>query len=84
MHLSCYNYSVFADVDNCIIFITEVNVILKHRDKSNLNLLQLSEGQSGTSSSNSSDWETRSSAESSDDQGTPKLRNKGEMGKLLL
>ncbi|XP_047489226.1 uncharacterized protein LOC125039402 isoform X1 [Penaeus chinensis] len=42
--------------------------------------LQLSEGQSGTSSSNSSDWETRSSAESSDDQGTPKLRNKDLFG----
>ncbi|XP_071518248.1 uncharacterized protein hwt isoform X2 [Panulirus ornatus] len=38
--------------------------------------LQISEVRSGTSSSNSSDWDTRSSAESSDDQGTPKLRSK--------
>nr|XP_045592827.1 uncharacterized protein LOC123754447 [Procambarus clarkii] len=38
--------------------------------------LQILEVRSGTSSSNSSDWDTRSSAESSDDQGTPKFRNK--------
>ncbi|XP_042229731.1 uncharacterized protein LOC121871460 isoform X2 [Homarus americanus] len=37
--------------------------------------LQILEVRSGTSSSNSSDWDTRSSAESSDDQGTPKFRN---------
>ncbi|XP_069159339.1 serine-rich adhesin for platelets isoform X2 [Procambarus clarkii] len=39
----------------------------------NNNILEV---RSGTSSSNSSDWDTRSSAESSDDQGTPKFRNK--------
>ncbi|XP_076031559.1 uncharacterized protein LOC143019630 isoform X2 [Oratosquilla oratoria] len=39
--------------------------------------LQLPEGRSGTSSSTSSDWDTRSSAESSDDQGTPKSRKFG-------
>ncbi|KAK7072536.1 hypothetical protein SK128_014562 [Halocaridina rubra] len=42
--------------------------------------LQISEVRSGTSSSNSSDWDTRSSADSSDDQGTPKFRSKDPLG----
>lgn len=43
-------------------------------------IFQGCEGRSGTSSSTSSDWDTRSrsSAESSDEQGTPKLR-RGEL-----
>ncbi|XP_064085813.1 uncharacterized protein LOC135200965 isoform X1 [Macrobrachium nipponense] len=42
--------------------------------------LQISEARSGTSSSNSSDWDTRSSADSSDDQGTPKFKTKEPHG----
>ncbi|XP_063875433.1 uncharacterized protein LOC135108404 isoform X2 [Scylla paramamosain] len=45
--------------------------------------LQVSEGLSGTSSSTSSDWDSRSrsSADSSDEQGTPKLRREGSLGR---
>ncbi|XP_050733568.1 uncharacterized protein LOC127007073 isoform X2 [Eriocheir sinensis] len=45
--------------------------------------LQGCEGRSGTSSSTSSDWDTRSrsSADSSDEQGTPKLQREGSLSR---